>query len=176
MKNASFYTVSLRKVSTGHKVTAFMMESLDDARAIAVTLVNSTNYNRCFASCLDWQGEQCFAIYPQSAEQVPPPQVPQQLQGYAQPVQHQYQQLPQHHQAEAQARAQAQAYYDAQQYQAQQAAYQAQQHPSQQAYYAQEQEQPAKLYAPPAQVIRALPAAAESVSNKLATVLSHLKR
>lgn len=81
-------TVSLRKVSTGYRVTQFAMDDLDHAYSIATVLLRSQEYSRCFAIALSWQGDQVFHLTPEQVTQGPAPYcapIPPQAHGYAPP-------------------------------------------------------------------------------------------
>ena len=94
MAKGQSITVALRKVSSGHRVTAFQMDDMNHAYSIATILLRSPEYSRCFAVALDFQGDQIFHLTPEQVTQAPAPYcVPQQQapqpqyapQGYAQP-------------------------------------------------------------------------------------------
>jgi hypothetical protein len=85
-------TVTLRRVASGHKVCAFAMDDLNHAYSIAMVLVRSPEYSRCYAVATDWQGDALFNVQPDQVAQAPapyhapapPPVYPQhQLQAYA---------------------------------------------------------------------------------------------
>jgi hypothetical protein len=80
-------TVTLRKVSTGHRVCAFQLDDLNHAYSIAMVLVRSREYMRCYAVATDWQGDVLFNLQPEQVAQGPAPYVaPQpQPQHYALP-------------------------------------------------------------------------------------------
>jgi hypothetical protein len=69
---SGMYTCTIRKVTTGYKVSAFCGDSLDDLRAISTTLMQSTSWSLCYIVCTDWQGNQCFVLQPQGQSQLAP--------------------------------------------------------------------------------------------------------
>jgi hypothetical protein len=92
-------TVTLRKVSTGHRVTAFSLDDLNHGYSIATILVRSQEYGRCYAVGTSWQGDVLFNVQPE-APSMAPYQAPQTPQVHAPPPPRQYayppQALPQH--------------------------------------------------------------------------------
>jgi hypothetical protein len=97
--------VTLRKVSTGAKVTSFSMDDLNHAYSIATVLVRSSEYGRCYCVGMDWQQEPLFNVQPSAVQQAPAPyqapsphHAPQATQQayYAPPQQHPGYALPAH--------------------------------------------------------------------------------
>lgn len=84
---SAMFTCTIRKISTGHKITAFQGDSLDHLRSIGLVLVASPNYSRCYIVCTDWQGNVLFNLQPQASvglapgaglpAYAPPPAYPQ---------------------------------------------------------------------------------------------------
>lgn len=81
--SSGLIVVTLRKISSGHKVCAIQGDSMDHLYSIARILIRSAEYNRCYAVGADWQGNQLFNVQPEQVYQAPAPyQAPQQ--GYPQ--------------------------------------------------------------------------------------------
>jgi hypothetical protein len=90
----TMYTCTVRKVSSGYRITAFQGDNLQHLHAICTTLMASPNYARCYIVCVDWQDNILFNLQPQMSSApspgaglpMQPAHYPQQLQ-YA-PQQH----------------------------------------------------------------------------------------
>jgi hypothetical protein len=89
-------TVTLRKVATGHKVTAFAMDDMNQAYSIAKILISSQAYSHCYAVGTSWNGDTLFNVQPEQPQVAPyqmpqaAPQLPYYPQQQAYPQQHQY--------------------------------------------------------------------------------------
>lgn len=59
---SSTVTLTIRKRSTGYKIAALGVESLDHAWTIANVLVRSSEYARCFVVALNWDGSELFSV------------------------------------------------------------------------------------------------------------------
>jgi hypothetical protein len=106
MSKSLSITVTIRKISSGYKVTAFAGENQDHLYSICKVLMKSPEYARCYCVALDWQGEPLFEVRPEEASPAPyqmpqrAPQLPQQTDyGYQHPTpppqQYHHAQLPQ---------------------------------------------------------------------------------
>lgn len=85
----TMYTCTIRKVSTGYKLSAFQGDNLEHLHAICATLMQSPNYSRCYIVCVDWQGNVLFNMQPQAPQALAPGM------GMAPQAAHYPQQLPQ---------------------------------------------------------------------------------
>lgn len=79
------FTVTLRKVTTGYKVAAFLCDDMNHAYSMAAVLIKSQEYCRCYAVGVDWQGNQAFVVNPVE-ECAPPPVAMPQVQHQPQPA------------------------------------------------------------------------------------------
>jgi len=55
-------TLTIRKRSTGYKVAALAVDSLEHAWTIANLLVRSPEYSRCFVVGTNWTGDEIFTV------------------------------------------------------------------------------------------------------------------
>lgn len=55
-------TLTLRKRSSGYRVTTFQAEDFNHAHALAGILIASDVYGRCFVRATDWQGNELFVL------------------------------------------------------------------------------------------------------------------
>lgn len=96
MKTNLGITVTIRKVSSGYKVTSFAGEDLNQLYSISKVLMKSTEYARCYCVALDWQGEQLFEVRPEQSAPAPyQAPVPQHHQPHPQMNNYGYQHTPQ---------------------------------------------------------------------------------
>jgi hypothetical protein len=87
------FTVFIRRIDSGARVTAFQTDDLNHAYSMATVIIRSPEYCRCYAVATDWQGTVCFNVQPQvrapAPYQAPAPGYAPQLQqvpAYARPA------------------------------------------------------------------------------------------
>lgn len=130
-------TCTIRRASSGYKITSFLIESQDHAFSICKILMRSPEYQNAYISAENWDGTQLFLVHPEQAQPAPypmpqpaQPQYAQQQAPYGYIPAPQYPPLPQ------------QAYTEQDPFRPQQ------QYPQAQAYpQAQQQVQPQQIYA-----------------------------
>lgn len=59
------FTVFIRRIDSGARVTAFQTDDLNHAYSMATVIIRSPEYCRCYAVATDWQGTVCFNVQPQ---------------------------------------------------------------------------------------------------------------
>lgn len=80
------YTLTLRKVETGYKVTSFAMDDLQHAYSVATTIMQGPNYARCYLVCVDRNRAQMFVVHHGVPAAAPAAQGAPQPAYYSQPV------------------------------------------------------------------------------------------